>query len=397
MLGTARLVGALLLYLFVLGCGNDNVAIPTYGIGLVAFSNGYVGVIDPITQTVSGPFLNGEIGTVGGGSFDVVITPDRSTALVSNFGDSTIYFINMSVPSAPTVRGSLVIPFFAEDIALTPNGRYALVTDGGFSPSIAVIDVQNRTLVEVYTDTTLPTANSFEAVAVAADGKTVLTVDFFGGAVNTLTIDDAGHLTYVGRTDISNGGTLLPVNISISPDGKTAIAAVVATTADPLLVPADVMRFPVLEITAPGVVALKRFVATDVRLNACQSIVFNPSGTKAYALSNQEDPDSTDAIAPFNTIVDLNVTMPGLVSDSGVTTNVDFISSGQLYGVDTIAMDLTGRYLYVSNMSVTAANHLQVVDVLTGTVVKTITFDPVVAPPVTGVLLPAIPTGVFIR
>jgi DNA-binding beta-propeller fold protein YncE len=89
--------------------------------------------------------------------------------------------------------------------------------------------------------------------------------------------------------------------------------------------------------------------------------------------------------------------MPGLVSDSGVTTNVDFISSGQLYGVDTIAMDLTGRYLYVSNMSVTAANHLQVVDVLTGTVVKTITFDPVVAPPVTGVLLPAIPTGVFIR
>jgi hypothetical protein len=41
--------------------------------------------------------------------------------------------------------------------------------------------------------------------------------------------------------------------------------------------------------------------------------------------------------------------------------------------------------------------HRLLVDVLTASVVKTITFDPVVAPPVTGTLDPAIPTGVFIR
>jgi DNA-binding beta-propeller fold protein YncE len=67
----------------------------------------------------------------------------------------------------------------------------------------------------------------------------------------------------------------------------------------------------------------------------------------------------------------------------------------QLFGVDTLAIDLTGRYLYVSNMTLSGAmNQLQVLDVKTGTVVKTITFDDVV---VGGLPETALPTGLFIR
>jgi len=394
-----RLIGALLLtgFMFlVTGCGSDDTAVvlPSYGVGIVAFSNGWIGVLDARTQTVSSPFLAGELGSVGGGLFDVVITPDRKTAMVTNFGDSTVNFIDMSNRSAPSFLGSVTLSFFAEDIALTPDGRYALVTDGGFSPTIAVIDVQNRLLIEEYTD---GAGNSFQAVAVAADGTTVLAVDYFGAKVNTLTLDDLGHLTYVGNLDISNGGTLNPVNVSISPDGKTAIVATVANAVLPA-VPADNMRYPVLEITAPGVVEFKSFVVTTNRLTACQSIVFNPRGTKAYALSNQEDPDPLDLIAPNNAIVELDVAGPGAVSDATVTTSVDFIGSSQLFGVDTLAIDRTGRYLYVSNMTLSGAlNQLQVVDVKTASVVKSITFEDVMVPPVGGTLQPAIPTGVFIR
>jgi hypothetical protein len=323
-----------------------------------------------------------------------VITPNRKTALVSNFGDSAVFFIDIRDRTAPIVLGSVTLSFFAEDMALTPDGRYALVTDGGFSPKIAVIDVANRVLVEEYEDTTAPTPNVFQAVAVAADGKTVLTVDYSGGKVNTLTLDAAGHLTYVGNIDVSNGGTFLPVNISISPNGKTAIVAGVAYAVDPI-VPADNMRFPVLEITAPGVVALNNYVVVSPRLVASQSIIFNPSGTKAYANCVQEDPDPLDLITPNNVIVELNVDEPGLVSYSGNFTEVDFVGTSQLFGVDTLAIDLTGRYLYVSNMTQSGAmNQLQVLDVKTGTVVKTITFDDVV---VGGLPETAIPTGLFIR
>jgi hypothetical protein len=404
MLRKARLIGALLLSLLVLGCGSDNATLPSSGVGLVVFSNGWVGVMNPATQTVSTPFLVGDLGAAGDGAFDVVITPDRKTALVSSFGSSTVYFIDLSNLSAPSLRGSVTLSFFAEDIALTPDGRYALVTDGGFSPRIAVIDVRNRTLVEEYVDPdTNPDpdieeyAHHFQAVAVAADGKTVLTVDYFNQEVNTLTIDDAGHLTYVGNIDVSNGGTLWPVNVSISPDGKTAIVAVVAS-ADAPAVSADNMRFPVLQITAPGVVAFKSFVVTAARINASQSIVFNPSGTKAYVLSNPEDPDPLDTVFPTNAIVGLNVAGPGVVTDSGTTTSVDFVGTSQLFGVDTLAIDLTGRYLVVSNMTLSGAlSELQVVDVTTGSAVKTISFDDVEMPPASGTFEKALPMGVFIR
>jgi len=402
-----RIVGALLLSCFMLfnfGCGNDDnvVVLPSSGVGVVAFSGGWIGILDARTQTVSTPFLIGELGSAGGGLFDVVITPNRKTALVSNFGDSAVFFIDIRDRTAPSVLGSVTLSFFAEDMALTPDGRYALVTDGGFSPKIAVIDVENRVLVEEYAspdinpDPLIEEYYSFQAVAMAADGKTVLAVDYFGGKVNTLTIDEDGHLTYVGNIDVSNGGTFHPVNISISPNGKTAIVAGHATSADPLIIPyADNMRFPVLEITAPGVVTLNNYVVVAPRLTASQSIIFNPSGTKAYANCVQEDLDTMDLIIPNNVIVELNVEEPGLVSYSGNFTEVDFVGTSQLFGVDTLAIDLTGRYLHVSNMTLSGAlAELQVLDVKTGTVVKTISFDDVV---VGGLPEPALPTGLFIR
>ncbi|MRR34482.1 hypothetical protein EG829_07240 [bacterium] len=405
MVRTVRLIGVLLLSLFVLGCGDDDnvVVLPSYGVGVVAFSGGWIGILDARTQTVSAPFLVGELGSFGGGTFDVVITPDRKTALLSNFGDSTVYFVDISNRTAPSVLGSVTLSFFAEDIALTPNGRYALVSDGGFSPRIAVLDVQNLTLVEEFVspdlnpDPVITEQPLFNAVAVAADGQTVLAADYFGGKVNTLTIDATGHLTYVGVIDVSNGGTVRPVNISISPDGKTAIAACPANATAPA-VPADNMRFPVLEISAPGVVTLKSFVVTGERITASQSIVFNSSGTKAYALCTQEDPDPADLILPPNMIVELDVAGPGAASVSGVTVPVDFIGTSQLFGVDTLALDRTNRYLYVSNQTQSGAkNQLVVVDVKTASVVKTLTFDDVMVPPVGGVLESAIPMGLYIR
>lgn len=390
----ARLMGALVLsgcILFAAGCGSKEDVAPSHG--LVAFSNGWIGVIDPTTQAVSAPFLAGELGAIGDGLFDVVMTPDGKTALVSSFSSRTVHVIDMSNPAAPTLRGDVVLSFFAEDIALTPDGKYALVSDGGFSPKLAVIDVQNRTLVEEYTDAG---GNYFCSIAVAADGRTVLAADYIAGKVQVLTLDAAGHLTYVNSIDVSNGGTLYPVNLSISPNGKTAIVAVGASATSPA-VPADNMRFPVLAITAPGVVELKSFVTIAQRTTACQTIVFNPAGTKAYASCVRE---STDPEYPNQVIVALNVTRSGTASDATTAMSVDFVGTSQLFGVDTMSMDRVGRYLYVANMTLSGAkSQILVVDVKSGSVVKTISFDYVDlnGNGVKDTDEDAYPTGIFIR
>jgi len=387
------------------GCGDDTS--PSNGVGVVTFSDGWMGILDTATQTVSGPFLAGELGSQNNSLLDVVITPDRKTALISNFNDSKVFIVDISRRSAPVVLGSITTSFFAEDLALTPDGRFALMSDGGFSPKIAVIDVKNVTLIEEYTSPDIdpdPASTSYDAyfnsIDVAADGRTVLAADYFNGKVHTLTINDAGHLTFAGSIDVTDGGTLRPVNVTISPNSKTALVSVVSSDPDntDTLYAADYMRFPVLEITAPGVVAFKSFVATAARITACQSIVFNSLSTKAYALCTQEDPDVTDLMPPNNTIVELNVGYTSTVSDSGNTTEVGFIGSSQLFGVDTLALDRYNRYLYVSNMTVSGAkSYLQVLDVTKRTVVKTIDFVDVEMPPGGGVTVPALPTGVYIR
>lgn len=330
--------------------------------------------------------LVGELGPAGAGLFDAVMTPDGKTALVSSFGSDNVFIFDLTDPTAPGSPDNVTLSFFPEDIAITPDGRFAVVTDGGFSPSIAVIDIANRVLVEDIQPTTADnTAVYMNAVAVAADGRTVLTIDYSGGLVNTLTIDSAGHLTYAGAIDISPDNTLRPVNISISPDGRTAIVAAVASgdnTADTIAN----MGFPVLRITAPGVVEFVGLTAAGDDFIAAQSVAFNPAGTKAYVncVRAMPDPaiDNTDDPAyPRNAIVVLNVTAPGVVGNSGTSIPVELIGRSQLFGVDTLAVAPNGRDLYVSNMTLSGAkNHIQVVDLATESVAGTIAFDNVLIP-----------------
>lgn len=376
------------------GGGGDTAPAQTFGV--VALSNvGTIGILDGSTQTLTAVHLTGELGSFGGGLFDVAITPDGKTTLVSNFGDSRVFFIDTSNPAAPAVASGVTLSFFAEDIAITPDGRYALVTDGGFSSKIAVLDVLNRTIVEEFKSGT--TLQQFQAVAVAPDGVTVLTAGYSNGMVNALTLSTAGHLTYVTSIDVSNtvwdadSGvsvmTLYPVNLAISPDGKTAIVASVAGYIDfSGTTPADA-AFQVLNITGPGVVALSDTVVIPATiLRASQSIVFNRAGSKAYAMCTRPlpDPYPADPLDPSlrNVIQVLNVTAPGTASDAGTRIVVEIYGKSQLFGVDTLAMDNRSQYLYVSNPTLSGAStYIQVVDTNTNTVLKTINFDPVTIPP----------------
>ena len=282
--------------------------------------------INPTTMQVSAPFLKGSLGSYGGGLFDVVVTPDGETAIVSNFGDSKIFFIDISggFNGTPVLLGSCDIPFFAEDMDVTPDGKYVLVTDGGFSPYIGVVNIAGRYLVQsFYTG-----VHNAQAVAITPDGGMVVVADYFGGAIHSFTLSGS-NLAYKQTEWIM---PFRPVNIAISPDGKTVIAA---TAGHSILCS--------FLIDSLGQVCFKGPIAMPSRNG--QSCVFSHDGTKAYYLSNSQNKGTQ--------VVVLNVTAPGKVSVSGTSIVVSPMrGTSQLFGVDTIAIDPAGNYLYVANPTV---------------------------------------------
>jgi DNA-binding beta-propeller fold protein YncE len=256
--------------------------------------------------------------------FDVVITPNGKTAIVSNFGDSKIFFIDISggFDVAPTLLGQARIGFFAEDMAITPDGKYVLVTDGGFASRIAIVDIAGQYVVNspnfsgVYSN----------AVAITPNGLTVLTADYFQGKINQFAFNpEDGTLTFVHAFYVL---PTRPVNIEISPDGQTAIA-----------VSATGYKHPVFSL-CPTNVVFTGFVT--VAHKSGQSCVFSKDGTKAYVLSN-----STYYRAM---IEELAVAGPGIVTATGVSIPArPMKGTSQLFGVDSIALDPDGEYLYVAN------------------------------------------------
>lgn len=269
--------------------------------GLVTISNtNGVHYIDPRTKRISPLFLGGTIpetpwidpdhpedppvmvkvgklGSEGGGRFDVAMSRDGRLAAISNFGDSTVYFVQLKA-GEPEVLGHVQIDFFAEDMDFTPDGKWLLVTDGGSSSVIARIHVPTRRWIPHETemvdddsdpitpdvevghswsipeveipnpsydpsDPTSPETITFQpdaqSIDISSDGRTVVVVDYFGNRVHILLLDPAtGDLTYrqtftleryfpanewISGNPVKTNLKYWPVNATISPNGRTVL------------------------------------------------------------------------------------------------------------------------------------------------------------------------------
>jgi len=347
--------------------------------------------VDVATDTLYGPFLEGQLGPPGGGLLDVAVTPDGSTAIVSNFGNSTVFFIDVSNPTNLHLLGSLNISFFAEDIAITSDGQFALVTDGGLASQLASIDIATRTLVEVEdlggTDA--------QAVAVAPDG-TVIVVDYLNGSLHTLTLDAFGYLTpaqdYYTPQFEKDGANITDwsVNVAVAPDDQTVLVS-----------PAYADYLTIYQITGPGTLTYCGRVfglppiwdnVTKTWHGGQQSVAFSANGTQAYVFSNGIYDPVANVTYP-NQISVLDITDPGCVSLrlSGAAFLMSN-QSGQFFGVDVLARAC--HKLYVGNpTSFSAVNYLHVVD-LTDFSVSSISVGPRPDAGVTGVaVLPRLFVG----
>jgi len=302
------------------------------GLGVFASLNtGSIQYINPMTHEVSEPLLRSELGDPHGGLLDVAITPDGTKAVVSNFGDSRIFVIDITggFDGTPTVLGSVYTTMSAEDIAITPDGKYALITDGALGDQIGVFDLATQSLVKMNNIGTL----SAQAISITPDGQLVVVADYLGGAIHSFWLDSNGNLTFKETQLIM---PFWPVNIAISPDGKTLLAPIAFNSV-----------LPVFLIDSQHNLCFKEFIPLPSR--GSQSCVFSYDGAKAYLLLNGNPAGGT-------LVSILNVTGPGQVSASGTAIVVEPTrDSGQFFGVDTIALGPNGNYLYVTNPTGAAA------------------------------------------
>ena len=164
-------------------------------------------IIDPETGQVHGPFLEGQLGNTNG-NFDGAITPDGKTALITNISDKTVYFIDISDPLNPSVMVSVTIPMNAEDIDISSDGKFAMVT-GYVSDNISTIDILSHTVV-YSNDVTL---NGATSVAIAPD-NTVIIGNYYGRKIFSSLLLPTGEITHTNSYTCydSTGARFYPIN-----------------------------------------------------------------------------------------------------------------------------------------------------------------------------------------
>jgi DNA-binding beta-propeller fold protein YncE len=148
--------------------------------------------------------------------FDVAITGDCRRAVVTSFNSRTMFQIDLCVCPA-RVTGSAVADTSLEDVALTPDGRFALSVDGSAAnQAIVSYSLKKNAFVS-----SLPT--DAQAVAVSpVTSELVLTAVFNNDSVRRFTLSRKGVLADTGQEIAAGPG---PINVLFSPDGKFAFVA----------------------------------------------------------------------------------------------------------------------------------------------------------------------------
>jgi DNA-binding beta-propeller fold protein YncE len=276
--------------------------------------------------TVYGPFLEGKLGT-SGPLLDVAVTPDGHYALVSNFGSCTVYRIDLSDPANPTLDGFVDIGFEAQDIDIASNGEFALVVDGVSGNTIAIIDLID---FPQFTTDSLTFENACAVgVAIAPDNRTVILCDDFNGGIIYGELDPTTGLKSENELITEKG----IVNVAISPyDGQTVL---VANDVDDTV--------SVFRISEPGKIEPGELPEVKGLPGGEQSIAFSPDRERAYVVSYAGWRDRPDQLSW------LKINERGVVElgEAGVVT-LDS-KTGGFFGVDVLAITPDGSHALVGN------------------------------------------------
>lgn len=311
-------------------------------LGLVAdYGTNSVTTFDPDTNAALGSASLPTFGTVG----DAAITADGQLGFATDFSNQ-VWVVDLANPAAPAVEPTpIAISNPGEDIAITPDQNYLLVSDGGDFAPLSVVDIPSRTEIS-----TFDLGSDANSVDVSETGS-VLVTSFNFSSVRRLTIDGSGTLTDTGESLFIDS----PINVYAAPGGTWGIAvsyfsAYVQSFAIAGLTPVDSSS-----LSGSGIAA-----------------VFNPAGDRVYV---RGDAGFIDAFT-FDPAT-------GELGDAPLFS-IPVSSAISFFGMDQLAISADGAKLYVPSFD---SGAIDVYDAANGAYLASIT-DPNISAP-TGIAIPS--------
>lgn len=250
---------------------------------------------------------SGSLISVGTSPFDIAITPDGKTAYVTNGFDTTVTPIDIATNTPGTAINVTSRPF---GIAIAPNGLTAYVACPNIN-RIIPIDIATNTI-----GTPLNWGNDPFGLAITPDGKTAYVLNNNLNVVTPVTI-----ATNTLGTPIPVGSN--PFDIAITPDGTRAYVANISSS-----------NVTCIDITTNTV------EATISVGNGPFSIAITPNGKTAYVSNNFVD---------TVTAIDLSTNIP-----------VAIINGGAFSGPAGIAITPDSKTAYVSNNNSTTVTPITI-------------------------------------
>jgi YVTN family beta-propeller protein len=166
---------------------------------------GTVFVINTTSNTVVGPPI-----TVGNNPKEIAITPNGQFAYVTNYDDDSVSIIQLS---SNTVAGSpLTVGSAPYGIAITPNGQFAYVTNSG-DGTVSVIQLPSNTIIDP-----INVGTDLKKIAITPDSTKAYSSFYTSATHFLLDILNLSTKTYAGS--ISAGDS--PYAIAFTPDGAFA-------------------------------------------------------------------------------------------------------------------------------------------------------------------------------
>ncbi len=218
--------------------------------------------VRPINLRTSPPTFETPI-KVGSGPAAIAITPSGDTAYVTNFNSNTVTPIDLrsSKAGAPITVGSG--PW---SIAVSPNGAFVCVSNSE-ATSVSVINTASRGV------TTIPVSAAPQAIAIAPDGSTAYVAN--GSIVSVINLASSPP-SLKGSISVPGG----PLGVAVTPDGKMALTA----NNDNTVTPIDLT-------TSPASASASLSVGS---LSQPDGIAIAPDGKTAYVAN------ATNTVTPIN-------------------------------------------------------------------------------------------------
>jgi YVTN family beta-propeller protein len=280
---------------------------------VVAGSNHHqASIIDLKTNSVKITLPSG-----GGGPLGVGMTPDGHLAILANFLTGSLTFIDLTTNPPSVLETLSTKPLMAnpENIAITPNGKFAIVGDGGLQTTVLVIDLQQRVIVSSLSD-----LRGNQAPLVSRDGKLVLILSSETNEVSVLNINSKGVLTDTGQRVTLSGVPRGPRSMAITPNGHIVL---VTDTSGVVTV-----------LSIDGSTVTNTGAVTNLDQDSC-GVAITRDGQKAY-------------ISSVNTTVQvLSIEPGGQVTDTGRRIFVPEGTPTTFFGVPGLAITPDGRRLFI--------------------------------------------------